>query len=145
MWDSSLQGYRLKKRLRGSRYTVQEFHKNEIRLTKIIESYYGAPNVVTSFHPVWAVSPRQVLYEYDIYIKNSKLLIEYNGRQHYEFTPFFHKNERNFTRQQKRDSDKILLAEENGFNLVIFKYDEPIFKDYVLNKLGEKLKSWNKR
>lgn len=135
MWDSSLQGYRLKKRSRGSRYTIQDFHKNEIRLTKIIEAYYGTSNVVTSFHPSWAVSPRQVLYEYDILIKDKKILIEYNGRQHYEFTPFFHKYERNFVKQKQRDRCKIRLAKENGFKLIIFKYDEPMFKDYVLNKL----------
>ena len=137
MWDSSIQGYRLKKRSRGSRYTIQEFHKSEIKLTKIIESYYGTSNVVTSYHPKWAISPRQVLYEYDIFIKDKKLLIEYNGKQHYEFTPFFHKYERNFVKQQQRDKRKIKLAKENGFKLMIFRYDEPIFKDYVLNKLEE--------
>lgn len=135
MWDSSIQGYRLKKRSRGSRYTIQDYHKNEIRLTKILESYYGVSDIVTSFHPKWAISPRQVLYEFDIYIKSKKILIEYNGIQHYEFTPFFHKYERNFIKQQQRDRHKIKLAKENGFNFIVFKYDEPIFKDYVLNKV----------
>lgn len=137
MWDSSVQGYRLKKRSRGSRYTVQNFHKNEIELTKIIESYYGVSNVVTSYHPKWAISPRQVLYEYDIFIKNKDILVEYNGRQHYEFTPFFHKNERNFRKQQQRDAHKVKLAKKNGGTLIIFRYDEPMFKDYVLNKLWQ--------
>jgi hypothetical protein len=143
MWDSSSQGYRLKKKSSGSRYTELEFHKNEIRLTKILESYYGASNVVTSFHPKWAISPRRVLYEFDIFIKNKNILVEYNGIQHYEFTPFFHKYERNFIKQQRRDRDKKKLAKENGFKLVIFKYDEPIFKDHVLNKIEEQNGSSN--
>jgi hypothetical protein len=138
MWDSSIQGYRLKKRLHGSRYTDQKFHKNEIKLTKIVEAYYGTSNVVTSFHPMWAISPKQVLYEYDIYVKDRRLLIEYNGIQHYEYTPFFHHNERNFIRQQRRDKIKSVLAKENEFKLIVFKYDEPLFKDYVLNKLEGK-------
>jgi hypothetical protein len=135
IWDSKAQGYRLRKKSSGSRYTNLEFHKNEIKLTKILESYYGASDVVTSFHPLWAVTQRRVLYEFDIYIKSKKLLIEYNGIQHYEFTPFFHKFQRNFIKQQRRDKDKAQLAKDNGFKLIVFKYDEPIFKDYVLNKI----------
>lgn len=135
MWDSSIQGFRLKKRSRGSRYTIEDFHKSEIKLTKIIEDYYGSNVVVTAFHPIWAETPRKVLYEFDIFIKNTNILIEYNGKQHYEFTPFFHKYERNFRKQQQRDNHKAKLALDNGYNLIIFRYDEPIFKDYVLDKI----------
>lgn len=138
MWDSALQGYRLKKRLRGSRYTTAAYHKNEIELTRIIESYYGPSDVVTAFHPIWAKTPRKVLYEFDIYIISRNILIEYNGRQHYEFTPFFHKTKKRFYAQQDRDEIKAELARKNGFDLMIFKYDEPIFEDYVINKIEGK-------
>lgn len=135
MWDSSIQGYRLKKRSRGSRYTNENFHKSEIKLTKIIEDHYGSNNVVTAFHPIWAETPRRVLYEFDIFIKSENVLIEYNGKQHYEFTPFFHKYAKTFVKQQQRDKHKAKLAKNNGYQLIIFKYDEPIFKDYVLDKI----------
>jgi len=138
MWDSAIQGFRLKKRQRGSRYTTADFHKKEIELTKIIESYYGPSDVVTAYHPIWAKTPRKVLYEFDIYVMSKGLLIEYNGKQHYEFTPFFHKTKKRFYAQVDRDKRKTELARKNGFDLMVFRYDEPIFEDYVINKIEGK-------
>jgi len=137
IWDSSLQGFRLKKRISGSRYLQGKYHKSEISLTKNIESFYGKSKIVTSFHPIWALGSKGVLYEYDIHIKDTKILIEYNGIQHYQFTKFFHKRENKFLKQQFRDKDKELLAKENGFRLIIFKYDEPSFKEYIIQKIEE--------
>lgn len=134
-WDSSISGFRLKKRLAGSRYTQSEYHKNEIKLTKILEKLYGKRNIITSYHPIWAFSTKHVLYEFDIYIKNKDILIEYNGIQHYEFTPFFHKTKLNFLNQLRRDKNKARLAKKNGKKLIIFRYNEPLFKDYVINKI----------
>lgn len=138
-WDSSVSGLRLKKSTSGSRYTQSDYHKSEIRLTKILEAVYGKKNIITSFHPIWAISAKHVLYEFDIYIKNKDILIEYNGIQHYEFTPFFHKTKINFVNQLRRDKNKLRLVKKNGKKLIIFKYDEPIFKDYIINKIeGDK-------
>lgn len=142
-WESSIQGYRLKKKNSGSRYTQSDFHKNEIRLTKILEQHYGKENVITSFHPIWAISRKKVLYEYDIFVVNRNILIEYNGQQHYEFIPFFQKTKANFKKQLARDKAKVKLAKKNGKNLIVFKYDEPIFKDYVINKIEGELHGIN--
>lgn len=135
MWDSSIQAYRLKKRSRGSRYTNEQYHKSEIKLTKIIESVYGTDDVFTSVHPIWALTEKGVLYEFDIYIKSKGMFIEYNGIQHYEYTDFFQKTKKKFNEQKKRDRRKHKLAKENNFSVLIFKYDEPMFKDYVVNKI----------
>ena len=139
MWDSTIGGFRLKKSTCGSRYTQSDYHKNEIKLTKLLESYYGKNNVITSFRPIWAMSTKWVLYEYDIYIKNKDILIEYNGQQHYEYTPFFHKTKMEFLNQVKRDTRKARLAKKNGKKLIVFKYDEPLFEDYVINKIEGEL------
>lgn len=136
MWDSKLQGFRLKKRNTGSRYTQSSYHKAETKLVRILERVYGLSDVFTSFHPVWAVSNKGVLYEYDVCIPSDKLLIEYNGRQHYEYVPFFHRNYYNFIKQQRRDGLKKRMAKKNNYNLVIFKYDDPITKNFVLSKIG---------
>ncbi len=135
VWDSKLQGFRLKKRNTGSRYTQANFHKAETNLVKLIEHIYGKSKVYTSYHPKWALSPKNVLYEYDIYVPSENLLIEYNGRQHYEFVPFFHKTMVRFKRQQQRDKLKSQLAETHGCRLVTFKHDEPITKNFVTNKV----------
>ena len=134
LWDSTIHGYRLKKKSRGSRYTTEEYHKTEIYLTKIIEKYYGIKNVVTSYHPDWAITDKNVLYEFDILIKPN-ILIEYNGVQHYTYTKFFHKTKKKFIDQCKRDKKKYKLAAKNGYKIITFKYDEPLIKDYVLNKI----------
>jgi hypothetical protein len=130
-WDPSILGLRLKKRSAGSRYTQNKYHKNEIRLTKLLEEFYGKKNIITSYHPLWAKSNKKVLYEFDIYIKTKDILIEY--------TPFFHKTKLSFIKQLKRDKNKIRLVKKNGKKLIIFKYDEPLFKDYVINKIEGEL------
>lgn len=137
MWDQSVKGFRLKKRGKGSRYVKQKFHQNEIKLTKIVEELFGKNNVITEYHPVWAVSPKIVLYEFDIHVKGTNLLIEYNGQQHYKFTKFFHKTRKRFEEQLLRDAYKALLAESKGFELEIFSYEEPIIKDYVRKRLEQ--------
>jgi hypothetical protein len=100
---------------------------------------YGSKNIVTSYHPLWAESVKQVLLEFDIYIKTKKILIEYNGRQHYEYVPFFHGKKINFLQQKRRDSRKRRLAKKQGTSLIVIKYDEPIFKDYIINKIEGKI------
>ena len=135
--DEGIKGYRLKKRNNGSstRYIEKKYHRHEISLTKIIENYYGPKNVVTGYHPLWAPSTKGALLEYDIFIPDKRLLIEYNGEQHYRFTPCFHKTKTKFVAQQRRDRRKARLAKKHDYLLIVFKYDEPLFEDYVINKI----------
>lgn len=139
MWDSEAQGFRLKKRNSGSRYTSEEYHKTEVLLTKIMEDLYGKGNVVTSYHPQWAISAKNVLLEYDICVPNRRILIEYNGEQHYKWTKFFYHTKKEFSAQKRRDKYKLKVAKLNGYKLIVFKYDEPIFKDYVAAKIHGEL------
>jgi hypothetical protein len=139
MWDSEAQGYRLKKRNSGSRYTSEKYHKTEVLLTKIMEDLFGKGNVVTSYHPKWAIGFKHVLLEYDICVPHKRLLIEYNGEQHYKKSRFFHHTIKQFRDQKKRDKYKLKVAKLNGYKLITFKYDEPIFKDYVAAKINGKL------
>lgn len=145
IWDSKIQGYRLKKRENGSstRYIKKKFHKHEIELAKVLENYYGPSNVYTGYHPKWAISKKGVLLEFDMLIYDKKILIEYNGIQHYKFTPYFHKTKTRFEEQKRRDRRKARLAKTQGYCLIIFKYDEPLFEDYVINKIERHLKNGN--
>lgn len=137
MWDSSIKGYRLKKKNAGSRYTQVSYHKSEIKLTKILEHFYGPDQVFTSYHPKWAESEKGVLYEYDILIKPINLLIEYHGIQHFEYPNFFHRNKEQFKQQQKRDKKKIRLAKRNGYKLLIIKHSDPLVDDFILKKIED--------
>jgi len=135
--DDKLDGYRLRKCKNGSstRYIQKKYHKHEISLTKVIERFYGPSKVVTGYHPLWAISVKGALLEFDIFIPEKNLLIEYNGIQHYQYTAIFHKTRTRFLLQKRRDSRKARLAKKHKYNLVIFKYDEPLSEDYVINKI----------
>ncbi len=143
MWDSSIQCYRLKKRHRGSRYTNADFHHSEIVLTQIIEKYYGFNDVFTSTHPIWAKSHKNVLYEFDIYIKSKDTFIEYNSNIHYEFTPFFHKTYTKFIEQQQRDIHKKKLVKQHKRLLITITEQDPLFKDYIINKITREHERFN--
>ena len=62
--------------------------------------------------------------EYDIYIPDLNLAIEYNGIQHYKYNTYFHKNKQEFKEQKKRDLRKKRLSDKNGINLLIIKYKD---------------------
>ena len=60
--------------------------------------------------------------EIDCYDEELKLGVEYNGRQHYEFVPFFHKNKEAFHNQKYRDYMKKNLCKRNGIHLISVPY-----------------------
>ena len=60
--------------------------------------------------------------ELDIYNEELKLAIEYNGRQHYDFVPFFHKNREAFLNQKYRDEIKRMKCKDNGIKLIEIPY-----------------------
>jgi hypothetical protein len=59
-------------------------------------------------------------------------LIEYNGKQHYNFIEKFHKNEEEFLLSKQRDQMKIDYCLKKGIPLLIIKYNENM--DYLLKK-----------
>jgi hypothetical protein len=79
--------------------------------------------------------------EIDVYNEELKLGIEYSGRQHYEFVPFFHKNYEAFMNQKYRDEIKRMRCKEHGIRLIEIPYTVPIediesFIRIEANKLG---------
>jgi hypothetical protein len=111
------------------------FHRTETSLIKILEHYFGIDDVITSYRPLWAVSSKGALYEFDAYIISLYTLIEYDGVEHYKFVKMFHKNRKGFSEQIERDLAKAKLAKERGLKLIVFNYTEPIVNDYVINKI----------
>jgi len=135
IWDSSIQGFRLRQRGRGSRYNINKFHLTETKLARIVENLYGKSNVVVSYYPLWAITPKGVLYEYDILVKNKNILIAYHGQQHYEYTKFFHKSKKMFKKLQSNDKVKRELSSKNKYTYIEFAYNEPIIKQYVIGRI----------
>ena len=55
----------------------------------------------------------------DGYNARLNLAFEYNGQQHYEYTPVFHRTLKGFEEQKKRDKKKLKLCEEEGIELIV--------------------------
>jgi len=56
--------------------------------------------------------------ELDCYNEELGIAVEYDGRQHAEYTPYFHKNKEAFYNQQYRDYMKQQMCKENNIKLI---------------------------
>lgn len=73
--------------------------------------------------PNWLKNPMTKRnLELGVYNDNLKIAIECNGKQHYEYCPYFHANESTFQQQKNRDALKMRLCQEHGVNLIIIPY-----------------------
>lgn len=81
--------------------------------------------------------------ELDMFCDELKLAIEFNGCQHTEYTPFFHKKgEKQFHEQLVRDHLKWTKCKEHGVKLVIvnhFEIDENMLDSEILELLLQKI------
>jgi len=89
------------------------------------------------------------LLELDGYCEKLKLAFEYQGMQHYEFIPFWHKTPEDFENQKKRDEQK--RKECHKANIVLIEVPYTINKnndteDFLIEMLKKhKIKLVNKR
>jgi len=60
----------------------------------------------------------------DFFIPAIKIGFEIHGKQHFEFTPYFHKDKLGFLNHKYRDNLKVEWCEKNDIKLVILKYNE---------------------
>lgn len=60
--------------------------------------------------------------ELDLYNDELKLAVEYNGKQHYDYVPFFHKNKEALMNQKYRDEIKRMLCKNLGIKLIEIPY-----------------------
>jgi len=76
------------------------------------------------------------LYRYDFYIPKLKLLIEYDGEQHFRSSAFWG-GEKKLKKVQESDKIKNKLAKLNGYYLIRIKYTEfKYLENSLLNKLS---------
>ena len=75
--------------------------------------------------------------ELDMYNRSELLACEYNGKQHYEYVPYLHRNNKlNFIYQQYRDNLKKEICQKLGIKLISVPYTVPI-EDIPLFLTGE--------
>lgn len=77
--------------------------------------------------------------EIDIFNDELQLGIEYNGKQHYEYTPYFHKDYQAFLDQKERDEMKYSKCKERGINIIIVPHTikETSIKSFIKDKVKE--------
>jgi len=76
-------------------------------------------------------------FKLDIFLSDHSVGIEYDGEQH--FKPCFTSRWESVGKVKYRDSLKTKLCKQHGVNIIRFKYDEPIDKNYVLMKIYAEL------
>lgn len=75
--------------------------------------------------------------ELDMYNDELKIAVEYNGKQHYEYTTIFHKSEEDFYNALERDEFKKDKCDEEGITLIIVPYT--VKNDDIYEHIRQKL------
>jgi hypothetical protein len=60
----------------------------------------------------------------DFLIPNLMIGVEVHGKQHFEYTPFYHKTKLGYYQHLYRDNLKAEWCEKNGIQLIHLKYNE---------------------
>lgn len=100
-------------------------------------------NIFTShkfekIRPSWLKNPdTSKNLELDLYNDELKIALEYNGRQHYHYTKFFHTCQGDFEKQKKRDQHKYQTCCLNGVYLITIPYTVNLncMQRYIYEKL----------
>ena len=98
---------------------------NKSKGEKLIKSILLEKNVIFETQKKFSDLRDVLPLSYDFYIPSKKLLIEYNGEQHYNYKSF-NKNYNDFLLQKHHDWLKRKYALKNNYNLLIINYNEDI-------------------
>lgn len=102
-------------------------------LELITESFLKENNIHFKAQYVFENLKDKKYLRYDFYLPEKNLLIELNGKQHYEWIPFFHKTRKDFLLQKHHDWLKRKFARDNGLKLVVIPYHENIISALKAN------------
>jgi hypothetical protein len=98
--------------------------KNEAECRRIVETIFEKP--FKKCRPSFLRNPETGrCLELDMYNEELQLAIEYNGQQHYAYTPKFHRHENDLQKQVARDELKKVLCHRNGVRLIVVLYTVP--------------------
>jgi hypothetical protein len=99
--------------------------KGELRARAFLEDYFKRP--FNKARPDFLgndVTGVKRNLELDCFNEGLGLAVEYNGRQHYEFVPYFHSSREAFYNQKYRDKLKKIYCTERGITLIEIPYTE---------------------
>lgn len=108
--------------------------RGQASLTAIIKKLLPGESVISEY----PVGDRLFL---DVYCPKYKLGVEFHGKQHYAFTPYFHQDRWDFEQGQKRDTKKMQICENLGIQLVVFRYNDELTEAAVFDRLLEAIEN----
>lgn len=92
-----------------------------------------------NFQPQYQINLEQKMFSrnnirVDFYLPKYSTIIEFNGKQHYEYNSFFYKNRDDFDIQVERDKRLKEYCKNNKINLIIIKYKDIDKIEKILEK-----------
>lgn len=139
-WSKTYSTYNIKdiNNLKLNRKRVPKDSKGEIECKKVLEKIFNKP--FKKARPNFLNNPvtgGDYNLELDCYNDELGLAVEYSGRQHYEYIPFFHKNKEAFYNQKYRDELKRRMCKENNIILIEVPYTVKIenIEKYIIQEL----------
>lgn len=66
----------------------------------------------------------------DCYFEDTNIAVEYNGKQHYEYIPYFHNSPNELSYQKYKDKLKADFCRKNNIPFVVIKYDDELTDEY---------------
>jgi hypothetical protein len=115
---------------------ICKIRANELVTLFALEYLFDKPFI--KIRPEWLKNKDGNNLEIDCYNEELKLCIEYNGKQHYEFVPFFHKSTADF--EKIKNSDKIKEEKCIKKGLIFIKIPYTVKTENICKYIAEKCK-----
>lgn len=116
-------------RLKFNHKKIGESWVNETILYNIIKNLYPSSSVFRHYRPIFLEG-----LEFDVFIQELNLAIEYQGIQH--FKSFKHLGgDKAFEKLKIRDAKKVEICKKYGISLLFFSYEEHLSEKYVESKI----------
>ena len=97
--------------------------KFHVRARELLKTIFHSYRILEEVKlPGSTESHRKGVLYLDFYIPQIMMAIEVHGQQHYDYTPFFHKNKADFALAQAKDDDKIRWCELNKIDIIVLKH-----------------------
>jgi hypothetical protein len=109
--------------------------RGEAECRKVLQQLFQKP--FTSQRPDFLRNPvtgGNFNLELDCYNSSMGLAVEYNGIQHYKYSPYFHRNKDQFMTQKYRDDMKRRICKEKNITLIEVPYTIKVedIKDFLI-------------
>jgi len=101
--------------------------KGEKKLASVLKKIYD--NVYSNV--VFVVNNTAIPYVFDFVVPDENLVIEYNGEEHYHYSPELHESPAMYLKRVSSDFNKILFCWGAGYKYLPISYDQNITVDSV--------------